>query len=163
MRRSQKGRSSLPDAAELIHGTCVALGQHAALLRGPPGSGKSDLALRFLFLARRGPAALEAPAMVADDQVLIRRSGNRVLAAAPDSIRGQMEVRGVGIVGVKPVAEAEIVVVVDLVDPSEVARLPADDVTADLAGVKLPLLRLAPFEASAPIKLALALARSRRS
>ena len=37
--------------------------------RGPSGSGKSDLALRFLFLARRGPAALEPPILVADDQV----------------------------------------------------------------------------------------------
>ena len=162
MRRLQKGRSSLPDAAELVHGTCVALGQHAALLRGPSGSGKSDLALRFLFLARRGPAALEAPTMVADDQVSIRRSGDRILATAPESIRGQMEVRGLGIVGVKPAAEAEIVVIVDMVAPSEVARLPAEDASVDLVGVKLPLLRLAPFEASAPIKLALALARYRR-
>jgi serine kinase of HPr protein (carbohydrate metabolism regulator) len=152
----------LPDAVELVHGTCVALGQHAALLRGPSGSGKSDLALRFLFLARRGPAALEPPAMVADDQVSIQRSGTRVLATAPESIRGQMEVRGLGIVGAKSAASAEIVVVVDLVAPGEVPRLPADNATVDLLGVKLPLLRLAPFEASSPIKLALAIARSRR-
>jgi HPr kinase/phosphorylase len=152
----------LPGASEFVHGTCVALGQCAALLRGPSGSGKSDLALRFLFLARRGPAAHEAPAIIADDQVLIRRDGDRVLATAADSIRGQMEVRGLGIIGVKPAAETEIVLIVDLVSPGEVARLPAPDATADLAGVKLPLLRLAPFEASAPIKLALALARFRR-
>lgn len=151
----------MPGAAEFVHGTCVALGRCAALLRGPSGSGKSDLALRFLFLARRGPAAHEAPAMVADDQVSIRRDGDRVLATAADSIRGQMEVRGLGIIGVKPAAEAEIVLIVDLVGPGEVARLPAADATADLVGVKLPLLRLAPFEASAPIKLALALARFR--
>ncbi len=34
----------------LVHGTCVALGGSCALLRGRPGAGKSDLALRFLFL-----------------------------------------------------------------------------------------------------------------
>src|SRR6185436_17382365 len=114
----------LSDAPELVYGTCVALGRTAALLRGPSGSGKSDLALRFLFLARRGPAALDPPALVADDQVVIRRDGNRVLAAAPESIQGQMEVRGLGIVGVKLVAEAELVLVVDLVDAGAVERLP---------------------------------------
>jgi HPr kinase/phosphorylase len=144
---------------EFVHATCVALGRRAALLRGPSGSGKSDLALRFLFLARRGPAALEPPALVADDQVLVRRDGDRVLATAPESIQGQIEVRGVGIVNVKLVAEAEVVLVVDLVDPAQVERHPPNLMTR-LAGADLPLLRLAPFELSAPIKLALALARA---
>jgi HPr kinase/phosphorylase len=152
----------LPGEAELIHGTCVALGRRAALLRGPSGSGKSDLALRFLFLARRGPAALDPPALVADDQVSIRRDGDRVLATAPGSIQGQLEVRGVGIVGVKPVTEAELVLVVDLVDAGLVERLPPIGLTARLAGTDLPLVRLTPFEASAPIKLALELARASR-
>jgi serine kinase of HPr protein (carbohydrate metabolism regulator) len=149
----------LPDGSELVHGTCVALGRRAALLRGPPGSGKSDLAMRFLFLARRGPAALDPPALVADDQVLMRRAGDRVLASAPDSIVGRIEVRGVGIVRVKHVAEAEVVLIADLVDDRDlVERLPSSDVTVRVAGLELPLRRLVPFEASAPIKLALALA-----
>lgn len=152
----------MPDAPEFIHGTCVALGRRAALLRGPSGSGKSDLALRFLFLARRGPAALDPPTLVADDQVRIYRNDDRVLVAAPESIQGQMEVRGLGIVGVKPAGECELVLVVDLVEPSAIERLPSD-ATVRLAGVDLPLLRLAPFEASAPIKLALALARIGRT
>ncbi|MDP6689043.1 MAG: serine/threonine protein kinase, partial [Alphaproteobacteria bacterium] len=32
----------------LMHGTCIAIGASAILLRGAPGSGKSDLALRLL-------------------------------------------------------------------------------------------------------------------
>jgi serine kinase of HPr protein (carbohydrate metabolism regulator) len=146
-----------------VHGTCVALGGRAALLRGPSGSGKSDLALRFLFLARRGPAALDPPTLVADDRVCLRRDGRRVMATAPDSIRGQMEVRGVGIVGVKPATEAEVVLVVDLVDTGGVARLPQEEGAVPLAGVEVPLLRLEPFEASAPIKLALAIAQAGRA
>lgn len=152
----------MPGGPELVYGTCVALGRRAALLRGPSGSGKSDLALRFLFLARRGPAALDPPALVADDQVSIRRDGKRVLAAAPESIQGQMEVRGLGIVGVKLVAEAELVLVVDLVDAALVERLPPSDLTTQIAGIHLPVLQLTPFEASAPIKLALGLARAAR-
>jgi serine kinase of HPr protein (carbohydrate metabolism regulator) len=113
-----------------------------------------------LFLARRGPAALDPPGLVADDQVCIRRDGERVLASAPESIKGQMEVRGLGLVGVRPVAEAELVLVVDLVKQEEIERLPAADAKVQIAGLDLPLLRLAPLEGSAPIKLVLALARA---
>jgi serine kinase of HPr protein (carbohydrate metabolism regulator) len=141
----------------------VALGRAAALLRGPSGSGKSDLALRFLFLARRGPAALEPPTLVADDQVQLERDGRRILVKAPESIRGRIEVRGVGIVEVKSHPDAELALVVDLVSPEEVPRMPEGDEVARLLGVDVPLMRLAPWEASAPIKLAVALARARRA
>jgi HPr kinase/phosphorylase len=126
------------DAPELVHGTCVALGRSAALLRGPSGSGKSDLALRFLFLARRGPAALEAPILVADDQVELVRVGDRLLE------------------------QAELALVVDLVPQlTDVERLPDEDARAPLLGVGVPLVRLCPWEASAAIKLAVALARAK--
>lgn len=151
------------DAPEVVHGTCVALGRRAALLRGPSGSGKSDLALRFLFLARRGPAALEAPVLVADDQVRLVSDGTRLLASPVESIRGRIEVRGIGIVAVKSIPEAELILVVDLVEPALVERLPDWSAKARLHGLDLPLVRLAPFESSAPIKLALALAHAGRS
>jgi HPr kinase/phosphorylase len=147
----------LCDAAEVVHGTCVALGGRGALLRGPSGCGKSDLALRFLFLPRRGPAAAEAPALVADDCVELRRHGSRVLASAPGSIHGKIEVRGVGIVEIEALPSCELVLAVDLVAPDALERMPETGATARLAGVELPLLRLAPFETSAPIKLALQL------
>jgi HPr kinase/phosphorylase len=154
----------LPDATELVHGTCVALGRTAALLRGPSGSGKSDLALRFLFLARRGPAALEAPILVADDQVCLVRNDGRILAKSPDTIRGKMEVRGVGIVEVKSLMEAELALVVDLMPGTErIERLPEGNAKARLLGIELPLVGLFPWEASAPIKLAIALARAKHS
>jgi HPr kinase/phosphorylase len=153
----------LSDAPKLVHGTCVALGRTAALLRGPSGSGKSDLALRFLFLARRGPAALEAPVLVADDQVLVRRDGGRLLARAPDTIKGKLEVRGVAIVEVKTLVEADLALVVDLVAQHSVERLPDGDATTGILGVELPLVRLSPWEASAPIKLVIALARAKQT
>ena len=153
----------MSDAPELVYGTCVALGRTAALLRGPSGSGKSDLALRFLFLARRGPAALEAPILVADDQVLVRRDGRRLLAGAPETIKGKLEVRGVAIVEVKSLVEADLALVVDLVPGREIVRLPDEDASARILGVDLPRVRLSPWEASAPIKLVIALARAKQS
>ena len=147
----------MPDA-EVVHGTCVALGRRAVLLRGPPGSGKSDLALRFLYLSRRGPAAPEAPVLVADDQVRLVKDGNRILASPLESIRGRLEVRSVGIVPVKWISEAALVLVVDIATLGTTERLPQWDAKVQLLGIDLPLLRLVAFEDSAPIKLALALA-----
>ena len=68
-----------------MHGTCVALGNAGALLRGSCGSGKSDLALRFLYLPsdRLG----EEAALVADDQVILRRDGDDIVASCPEASR----------------------------------------------------------------------------
>jgi serine kinase of HPr protein (carbohydrate metabolism regulator) len=116
--------------------------------------------LRFINLARRGPAALNRPLLVADDQVRLRAQAGRLWAAAPAATRGKLEVRGVGIVEVPTLAEAEVKLVVDLVAASEVERLPLAEARALVCGVETALLRLAAREPSAPIKLALALARA---
>lgn len=144
----------------LLHGTCVTFSRSAVLIRGPSGSGKSDLALRFLFLSRRGPAAVEAPLLVADDQVIAQRKDGSLLVSAPESIKGKIEVRGVGIVQVKHALEAELFALVDLVRPEEVERMPETGRELVL-GMSLPVYKLAPFEASAPIKLAAIIAQAR--
>jgi serine kinase of HPr protein (carbohydrate metabolism regulator) len=140
----------------LVHGTCVALGRRAALLRGGSGAGKSDLALRFLSLPAEAGLALS---LVADDQVEIEANGEQALiASAPATLAGKLEVRGLGIVTVPHLAEASLVLAVDLVEPGNVPRMPPETAeTVSIAGVALPLLRLAPFEASAPLKLKMAL------
>lgn len=142
----------------LVHGTCVAFGDRAALLRGPSGSGKSDLALRFLALPEEHAMR---PALIADDQVVVEAKGDGVRVSCPETLDGLMEIRGVGIVQMPTIAAARLVLVCDLVDADQVPRLPPDpwDRTA-LAGVDLPLLSLAPFEASAPLKLKMALLRA---
>ena len=71
----------------MVHATCVAIGDRAVLLCGPSGSGKSDLALRLID----GGAQL-----VADDQVVLRAEGGRIVARAPEALAGRMEVRGIG-------------------------------------------------------------------
>jgi HPr kinase/phosphorylase len=146
----------LGDAAETHHGTAIALAGNAVLIRGAPGSGKSDLALRCLALA---PTALiGSPTMlVADDRVTVTRNGERLTAEAPATIRGKLEVRGLGIVTVPSVASADLVLVADLVAAERIERFPDPVPTTELAGVRLPLLHIAPFEAAAPVKLLLAL------
>ncbi|MBM3601390.1 MAG: serine/threonine protein kinase [Alphaproteobacteria bacterium] len=131
-----------------IHATCIAApgGGPAVLLRGAPGSGKSDLALRLIDQGWR---------LVADDRTMIETEAGRVTATAPAEIAGRLEVRGIGIVSVPHVARACVSLVVDLVAPTEIDRLP-EALTCTVAGVELPLIRLAPFEASAVAKVRLA-------
>jgi serine kinase of HPr protein (carbohydrate metabolism regulator) len=142
----------------LVHGTCVALGDRGALLRGAPGAGKSDLALRFLALPNEGELR---PLLVADDQVQLDMNGAIVTVSAPETLAGLMEVRGLGIQEMPTIAAARLVLVCDLVAADHVPRMPPDpwDRTA-LEGVDMPLLHLSPFEASAPLKLKMALLRA---
>ena len=143
-------------ARELVHGTCVALGNRAALLRGDSGCGKSDLALRFLALPGEGELR---PALVADDQVWVEGSGDgQAMASAPDTIGGMIEVRGLGIAEMPFLGEALLVLVCDLVEADAVPRMPPDPWERTiLAGVPIPSLKLSAFEVSAPLKLKMAL------
>jgi serine kinase of HPr protein (carbohydrate metabolism regulator) len=133
-----------------VQANCVVVEGTGVLLRGPPGSGKSDLTLRLID----GAAML-----VADDGVELRRSGDAVVArlppAAPESVRGRIEVRGLGIAPVPTVAEVRLDLVIDLVPPESVERLP-EPATVELLGVRLCLLRLHGLEPSAPAKVRLA-------
>lgn len=122
------------------------------LFRGLPGAGKSDLALRFI----------DAGAMlIADDRVVLARTGDGVTAAAPDAIAGRLEVRGLGIVTLPYAAATPVRLVIDLVSDRLVERLPTAAETV-LLGEAVPVLELAPFEASTPAKIRMALRLSPR-
>lgn len=146
----------------LVHGTTVALGAAAAILRGPPGAGKSDLALRFLAGGGRWPNAGSARALVADDQTWLTLDAGRLMASAPPTIAGRIEVRGVGITRVAPSPPVAVRLVIDLVQASQIERLPEATDVVDLLGCQVPLRRLYPFEESAALKLTLLLAAALR-
>jgi serine kinase of HPr protein (carbohydrate metabolism regulator) len=129
-----------------VHATAVTIGRRGVLLRGPSGSGKSDLALRLID----GGAKL-----VADDLVLIGRRGDSLVVNGPAKSHGRMEVRGLGIVKVPAVKSARLALVVDLVGPGRVERTPESS-SVTLLGMRVKLLKIWAFEASAPAKLRLA-------
>jgi HPr kinase/phosphorylase len=135
----------------LIHGTAVAvateLGLRAVLLRGPSGSGKSDLGLRLIDAGGQ---------LVADDQSELVRLGDQIVVRPPATIAGLIEVRGIGILRLNPLLEAPLALIADLVPTEAIERLPPLRAECVL-GLDLPVIALTPFEASAPAKLRLAL------
>jgi serine kinase of HPr protein (carbohydrate metabolism regulator) len=138
----------------LVHASCVVVDNVGCLLLGPSGSGKSDLALRLVMD--------HSARLVADDQVMIERRRDRLIASPPAPLAGLIEVRGLGILRMPHRASAALGFAMVLVDRDEVERLPEAEEGVEYLGVALPLLRLAPFDASAPHKVRLA-ARLRKS
>ena len=131
------------------HGTAVALAGRGLLLRGPSGSGKSDLALRLIEQGWQ---------LIADDQTEVNNQEGRLIARAPETIEGMIEVRGLGLVGLPSAGPTPLALLVDLKPAAEVERLPEPE-WETLEGVALPRLALDPFALSAPAKLRLALAQ----
>jgi HPr kinase/phosphorylase len=129
-----------------IHGTSVALGGDGILLQGPSGSGKSDLALRLIDGGAR---------LIADDQTELSLLEGELRLSAPATIAGRIEVRGIGILSIPTVASAPLRLVVALVPPGEVERLPEPQFCT-LLGRSVPRVTLAAFEASTPAKIRLA-------
>ena len=135
-------------SAETVHASTVATDGRAVVILGPSGSGKSDLALRLLD---RGFT------LVSDDQTVVKRDGERLVASAPPNIAGKLEIRGIGIVDMETVTNIPVALLVELT--SEIQRLPDESRERPVLGVKLPLISIDAMTASAPSKVALALDR----
>lgn len=135
-------------SAETVHASTVAIDGRAVLITGPSGSGKSDLALRLLD---RGFA------LVSDDQTIVKRQDERLLASAPPNIAGKLEIRGIGIVDMDTVSDLPVALIVELT--SDIQRLPDDSRERPILGVSLPLITIDAMTASAPSKVALGLDR----
>jgi serine kinase of HPr protein (carbohydrate metabolism regulator) len=135
-------------SSETVHASTVASDGRAVLISGPSGSGKSDLALRLLD---RGFT------LVSDDQTIVRRDGDRLVASAPPTIKGKLEIRGIGIVEMNTIEDVPVALFVELT--SEIMRLPDDRRERPLLGVNLPLVSVDAMTASAASKIALALDR----
>lgn len=135
--------------SEKVPGTCVEVEGLGVLFRGPTGCGKSDLALRLI----EGGARL-----IADDYTELSSESAILMARAPETIRDLLEVRGIGILKIGGALQAELGVVIDLVTADQVERLPEDE-SIELLGIRVPLFRLAPLEASSPAKVRLVVRR----
>ena len=146
-----------------VHATSVVIGHAAApfgcsvdaavLLLGTSGAGKSDVALRLVAMGAR---------LLSDDQTLLSMEAGRLIAEAPPSLYGQMEIRGVGIIAVDAARRAPVILAVRLDETAEVPRLPEPLKHRLPQGLENapepPFLVLHAFEASTPAKIAAAAA-----
>jgi serine kinase of HPr protein (carbohydrate metabolism regulator) len=149
-----------------VHATCVRLGaagkpfrapeSAGVLILGTSGAGKSDLALRLIAAGAT---------LVADDRTDLFVRQGALWGKVPARIAGLMEVRGAGVLSVPYTEEVRLAIAVRLV--RRIERLPEGECylpPRQLAGIKraCPLLRIIAEEASAPAKIAAAVAASAR-
>jgi serine kinase of HPr protein (carbohydrate metabolism regulator) len=150
-------------ASANIHASCVQVAKAGenfgapssagVLLIGKSGAGKSDLALRLI-----GRGAV----LVSDDRTnLVVRRG-KLMASAPRTIAGLIEIRGAGIVELPHARGVPVTLVVDL--SGKVTRLPKPQLFAPPKALAMPqknrppLLFLPALEDSAPDKVLAAVA-----
>lgn len=132
-------------SSEILHATTVAIDGRAVLIEGASGAGKSDLALRLIDRGAK---------LVSDDRTLVVRDGGALIARAPQTLAGRIEVRGVGIAAVPYAAEAPVALLVRL--ETEPPRMP-ERRRRTIAGVEVRMVALDPRPASAPIAIEIAL------
>jgi len=135
-------------SSENLHASCVASNGRAVLIAGPSGSGKSDLALRLLD---RGFT------LVSDDRTVVRKEGEKLVASAPVSIKGKLEIRGIGIIDMDSIDDVPVALVVELT--ADLQRMPDDSQERFIMGSGIPLVNIDALTASAPSKVAIALDR----
>lgn len=127
-----------PDAP--IHATTVAIRGRGVLILGESGAGKSDLALRLIDRGAR---------LVSDDYTVVTAVAGTLVAHAPATIAGRMEIRGLGIVALPFDDRATIELAVRL---GSEERMP-EPAMLELAGVAIRHVTIDPRAPSAPIKV----------
>lgn len=133
----------------MVHqATAVAILDRAVLIEGPPGSGKSSLALSLID---RGAG------LIGDDGVTLEARDGKLYASPPPNTAGLIEVRNIGLISVPTTDMAPVALVMRL-DPAA-PRFIDEAEQAERGGIVLPLIRLWPDGPIPAIKAELALER----
>lgn len=130
----------------LHQATCVAIGGRGLMIEGPPGSGKSSLALALID---RGAT------LIGDDGVLIECDGGRLLASPAPATAGLLEVRNVGLLTYPTLVRVPVALLIglDLAAP----RFRDAPAWLDRAGISIPAISLWPDSPTLALRAELAL------
>jgi serine kinase of HPr protein (carbohydrate metabolism regulator) len=142
-----------------LHASCVCINDVGVLLLGPPGAGKSDLALRLIDCPGYGTGKeLLSATLIADDQVMIKRDRGELIASAPALLAGRLEIRGLGIIRVPYRPTAVLGLAARFAAAGDIDRLPdLGKSNFEALGIALPLVLIDPERDSAPARLRAAL------
>jgi len=122
-------------SAIVLQASAVVIAGRALLIEGPPGSGKSSLALALID---RGAG------LIGDDGVTLEQDGDLLIASPPPNIAGLLEVRGVGLVRLAVAPPAPVALILALGGPAP-DRLPETPLARRMiAGVAVPVLAFDP-------------------
>jgi serine kinase of HPr protein (carbohydrate metabolism regulator) len=139
-------------ASASVHASAVLVGDHAVLIRGPSGSGKSQLAFDLILAGRAGQ--IPAAVLVGDDRVHLEVAQGQLLVRPARELAGLIEIRGLGIRRCDFAEQAAVGLVVDL-SAADAERMPAPDALfTTIDGVILPRAPVAPGFQSLPMVIA---------
>lgn len=141
-----------------IHASAVLCGATGILIRGPSGSGKSQLAFDLILAGRAGQ--IPPTRLVGDDRVHLVRDDARLIVRPSDALRGLIEIRGLGIRQIDFAPEADVRLVVDLSAPDGERLPPSASLSIDLEGVTLPRQPVGAEYRPLPIVLATLITRA---
>lgn len=128
--------------------SAVAIGDAALAIEGPPGSGKTSLALALIDRGAR---------LIGDDGVRLTRQGDRLIASPPPNIAGLLEVRGVGIVEFPLGPSLPLALILSLGTSAE--RLPDPVPQKEILGISMPCLPFVAGDMAPAFRAELALAK----
>lgn len=122
-------------SALVLQAGAVAIGTRALLIEGPPGSGKSSLALALI---ERGAG------LIGDDAVTLTACEGQLIASPPPNIAGLLEVRGVGLarLEVAPPAPVALILALGGAAPERLPETPLPERV--IAGIAVPVLAFDP-------------------
>ncbi len=130
-----------------LHGTCIDVKGNGVLICGKPGAGKSSLALQLMD---------SGAILVADDQTLVGLENYALIAQSPLSLKGLLEVRGVGLCSFPIQEKSQLKLCVEICETEELERLP-EPLFIEYHTQKVPLLKLSKYDPLGAIKVELKL------
>ena len=128
--------------------TCVAIGGKGLLIEGPPGCGKSSLALALID---RGAL------LVGDDSLSIGTRHGRLVVTPHPRTAGLLEVRNLGLLTLPCCDETEVHLIVELDESAP--RYIEEAGLAERAGIAMPRIALWPHSPVLHLRAELALDR----